>query len=44
MFGILKFKSIDLLRTKILIDLAMPMQCVFHMAFDEVDDYEEAIE
>lgn len=44
-FGLLtKENKIDLERTKILVELAQPMQTVFHKAFDETADPFEALE
>lgn len=44
-FGILtENKTIDVERTQKLVDLARPMQTVFHKAFDEVEDPYEALD
>jgi copper homeostasis protein len=44
-FGILtENKTIDVERTQKLVDLAKPMQTVFHRAFDEVEDPYEALD
>ena len=44
-FGILKDdKTINIEQNKALVDLAKPFPCTFHRAFDEVLDYEQALE
>lgn len=44
-FGILKDdKTINLEQNKVLVELAKPFSCTFHRAFDEVLDYEKALE
>jgi copper homeostasis protein len=44
-FGILtKENKIDIERTRILVELAQPMQTVFHKAFDESEDPFDALE
>lgn len=44
-FGILtKEQKIDEQRCKILVQLAQPMSCTFHRAFDEVDNIQEGLE
>ena len=44
-FGVLKDdKTINIEQNKALVDLAKPFPCTFHRAFDEVLDYEQALE
>ncbi len=44
-FGILKDdKTINIEQNKVLVELAKPFPCTFHRAFDEVLDYEKALE
>lgn len=44
-FGILTVeKNVDMDRCKELIELAKPMQCTFHRAFDEIQDSDQALE
>ena len=44
-FGILKDdKTINFEQNKVLVELAKPFPCTFHRAFDEVLDYEQALE
>ena len=44
-FGILKEdRTINIEQNKALIDIAKPFPCTFHRAFDEVLDYEQALE
>jgi copper homeostasis protein len=44
-FGILnKDKTINIEQNLVLVDLAKPLPCTFHRAFDEVADYEQAFE
>ena len=44
-FGILnEDKTINIEQNKALVDLAKPFPCTFHRAFDEVLDYEQALE
>lgn len=44
-FGILDENNrIDMERNSELVDLAKPLPCTFHRAFDEVADYEQALE
>jgi len=44
-FGILKDdKTINLEQNKVLVEVAKPFPCTFHRAFDEVLDYEKALE
>ena len=44
-FGILnEDKSINVDQNKELVELAKPFPCTFHRAFDEVLDYEQALE
>ena len=44
-FGILnEDKSINFEQNKVLVELAKPFPCTFHRAFDEVLDYEQALE
>lgn len=44
-FGILKDdKAINYEQNKVLVELAKPFSCTFHRAFDEVLDYEKALE
>jgi len=44
-FGILKEdKTIDIEQNNVLVELAKPFPCTFHRAFDEVLDYEKALE
>ena len=44
-FGILnEDKTINIEQNKALVDLAKPFPCTFHRAFDEVLDYEKALE
>lgn len=44
-FGILDENNrIDMERNSELVDLAKPLPCTFHRAFDEVSDYEQALE
>lgn len=39
-----KENKIDIERTKELVDMAKPMKVTFHMAFDEIDDKDNALE
>lgn len=44
-FGILNGENkVDKIRCKELIELAKPMQCTFHRAFDEIENSEQALE
>jgi copper homeostasis protein len=44
-FGILKEdKTINTEQCKVLVELAKPFSCTFHRAFDDVSDYEQALE
>ena len=44
-FGILnKDKTINIEQNKVLVELANPFPCTFHRAFDEVLDYQQALE
>lgn len=44
-FGILnKDKTINLEKNKVLVELAKPFPCTFHRAFEEVSNYEKALE
>lgn len=44
-FGILnKDKTINIEQNKALVELAKPLPCTFHRAFDTVDKYEQALE
>jgi len=44
-FGILnEDKTINIEQNKVLVELAKPFSCTFHRAFDEVLDYEKALE
>ena len=44
-FGILKEdNSINIIQNKELVELAQPLPCTFHRAFDEVLNYEQALE
>ena len=44
-FGIMKYdNTINIEQNKALVDLAKPFPCTFHRAFDEVLDYEQALE
>jgi copper homeostasis protein len=44
-FGILKeYNSVNLVQNKILVDLAKPLPCTFHRAFDEIQNPFQALE
>jgi copper homeostasis protein len=44
-FGILtKENKVDIHRSKELVELAKPIQCTFHRAFDEIENAEQALE
>lgn len=44
-FGILNTdNTINLVQNKVLVELASPIQCTFHRAFDEVSNYKQALE
>lgn len=44
-FGILNSENkVDKIRCKELVELAKPMQCTFHRAFDEIENADEALE